>query len=80
MCVNMQKKELLITIRGTAQVEDCVTDLTALPTVPSPPPPRPCPALLRNANHQGLLVGRSADPTMSHFPEVCVQTMNTISV
>lgn len=29
----VQDKELLITVRGTAQVEDVVTDLIALPTV-----------------------------------------------
>ena len=29
----MQKKEFLITVRGTAEVEDVITDLTALPTV-----------------------------------------------
>ena len=28
-----QEKELLITVRGTAQVEDIVTDLTAYPRV-----------------------------------------------
>ena len=31
--LSLQKKELLITVRGTAQVEDVITDLTALPTV-----------------------------------------------
>lgn len=29
----MQEKELVVTVRGTAQIEDVVTDLTALPTV-----------------------------------------------
>ncbi len=35
MALNLDEKELLIAIRGTAQIEDVVTDLTALPKVGS---------------------------------------------
>jgi hypothetical protein len=31
--LNLKQKELLVAIRGTAQFEDVVTDLTALPKV-----------------------------------------------
>lgn len=33
VALNLQAKELLIAVRGTAQVEDVITDLTALPQV-----------------------------------------------
>lgn len=31
LAVNLEKKQVVISIRGTAQVEDVITDLTALP-------------------------------------------------
>ncbi len=33
LAINLEKKKVIISIRGTAQVEDVITDLTALPTV-----------------------------------------------
>ena len=33
LAVNLEKKQVVISIRGTAQVEDVITDLTALPRV-----------------------------------------------
>ena len=33
LAVNLEKKQVVIAIRGTAQVEDVITDLTALPRV-----------------------------------------------
>ena len=36
LAINLEKKQVIISIRGTAQVEDVITDLTALPTVGLP--------------------------------------------
>jgi hypothetical protein len=36
LALNLQEKEVVIAIRGTAQIEDVVTDLTALPAVCRP--------------------------------------------
>ena len=33
LAINLEKKQVIISIRGTAQIEDVITDLTALPTV-----------------------------------------------
>lgn len=33
MALDLDRKELMIAVRGTAQIEDVVTDLTALPKV-----------------------------------------------
>ena len=55
----LQEKEVLITIRGTAQVEDIVTDLTALPVVRIPPPPLP--SLFRSVHHPGQATADSGD-------------------
>ena len=33
LAISLEKKEVIISVRGTAQVEDVITDLTALPRV-----------------------------------------------
>ena len=33
LAISLEQKQVIIAIRGTAQIEDVITDLTALPTV-----------------------------------------------
>lgn len=35
LAINLEQKQVIISVRGTAQVEDVITDLTALPKVKS---------------------------------------------
>ena len=36
LAISLEQKQVIISIRGTAQVEDVITDLTALPAVRAP--------------------------------------------
>ncbi len=36
LAINLEEKKVIVSVRGTAQIEDVITDLTALPTVRLP--------------------------------------------
>ncbi len=41
MATHAGRREVVVAVRGTAQLEDVVTDLTALPEAPNPHPALP---------------------------------------
>ena len=70
LAISLEKKEVIISVRGTAQVEDVITDLTALPRVRIPD--EACKVLESNASFplsmQDTALAEIVSPGLTHPP------------